>query len=118
MPAGPSPPICAELWKTHRTRPWLFPHPGSVDRPRPLSRRALQLAFVAARERSGLTKHPVSHTLRHCYGTHLLESGVNLRLLQAESGPSFSQHHGADTHLTAPALASLRDPLNALMRGP
>lgn len=58
-----------DLWKTHRTRPWLFPHLGSLDRPRPLSRRALHLAFAAARERSGLKKHPVIHTLRHCYGT-------------------------------------------------
>jgi len=43
-----------ELWNIHRTRPWLFPHPGSLDRPRPISRRALQLAFAAARARSGM----------------------------------------------------------------
>lgn len=106
-----------ELWKTHRTRPWLFPHLGSLDRPRPLSRRALHLAFAAARERSGLKKHPVIHTLRHCYGTHLLEAGVSLRLIQANLGHRSPNTTALYTHLTAPALAVLRDPLNALMRG-
>jgi site-specific recombinase XerD len=82
-----------------------------------LSRRAIQLAFAAARERSRLTKHPVIHTLRHCYGTHLLEAGVSLRLIQANLGHTSADTTALYTHLTAPALATLRDPLNALMRG-
>lgn len=104
-----------EFWKTHRTRPWLFPHPGSADHPRPLTRRALQNAFAAARERCALPKHPVIHTLRHCCGTHLMEAGVNLRLIQANLGHRSLNTTALYTHLTEPALAAVRDPLNALV---
>jgi site-specific recombinase XerD len=102
-----------ELWKTHRTRPWLFP--GSGVQPRPISRKALQEAFAAARQRCALAKHPKIHTLRHCYATHLLEAGVNLRLIQATLGHGSPKTTALYTHLTEPALATLRDPLKALM---
>ena len=104
-----------EFWKTHRTRPWLFPGPGSLERSRPVSRRALQMAFAAARERCALNKHPKIHTLRHCHGTHLLEAGVNLRLIQANLGHRSPNTAALYTHLTEPALAVLRDPLNSLI---
>ncbi len=54
---------------------------------------------------------------RHCYGTHLLEAGVSLRIIQANLGHTSPNTTALYTHLTAPALALLRDPLNALMRG-
>lgn len=114
MPA----PLLTQLrafWKTHRTRPWLFPHPGALDQPRPLSRRDLQLAFAAARARCPLNKHPKIHTLRHCHGTHLLEAGVNLRLIQANLGHRSPNTTALYTHLTEPALARLRAPLNGLI---
>jgi integrase/recombinase XerD len=106
-----------EFWKTHRTRPWLFPAPGCPASPRPLSRKAVQDAFAAARQRCALPKHPKIHTLRHCYGTHLLESGLNLRLIQVNLGHSSPKTTALYTHLTEPALATLRDPINALMHG-
>lgn len=102
-----------EFWKTHRTRPWLFPAPGAP--PQPVSRKSLQDAFTAARERCALSKHAKIHTLRHCYATHLLEAGVNLRLIQATLGHGSPKTTALYTHLTEPAVATLRDPLNALM---
>jgi site-specific recombinase XerD len=105
-----------EFWKTHRTRPWVFPAPTSLSSPRPLSRRDVQDAFAAARERCALPKHPKIHTLRHCYGTHLLEAGVNLRVIQVSLGHSSPKTTALYTHLTEPALATVRDPINALMQ--
>lgn len=104
------------FWKTHRTTPWLFPAPHAGQVPRPLSRKSLQEAFAAARERCGLHKHPTIHTLRHCYATHLLEAGVNLRLIQANLGHHSPKTTALYTHLTEPAQATLRAPLEALMR--
>lgn len=112
-------PLLAQLrqfWKTHCTCPWLFPAPRSANHPRPLSCKSIQEAFTAARQRCALSKHPTVHTLRHCYATHLLEVGVNLRLIQANLGHRSPKTTALYTHLTEPALATLRDPLEQLMR--
>jgi integrase/recombinase XerD len=44
-------------------------------------------AFRHAKRDAGVAKRGVSvHTLRHCYATHLLEAGVNLRVIQKHMG--------------------------------
>jgi site-specific recombinase XerD len=109
-------PRLREFWKTHRTRPWLFPAPGSHNPSRPLSRKSIQKAFASARQRCALSKHPTVHTLRHSYATHLLEVGVNLRLIQANLGHRSPKTTALYTHLTEPAWATLRVPLDQLTR--
>lgn len=114
------PPLLVRLrafWKTHRSLPWLFPAPHSTNPTRPLNRKGIQQAFTTARERCGLNKHPTVHTLRHCYATHLLELGVNLRLIQANLGHRSPKTTALYTHLTEPAQATLGVPLEALLSG-
>jgi integrase/recombinase XerD len=104
------------FWKTHRSGPWLFPHFNSKDRPRPLDTRGIEDAFAAARNRCGLSKHPTVHSLRHSYATHLLERGVNLRLIQDALGHTSPTTTALYTHLTEPARAAMRDPVDELMK--
>jgi integrase/recombinase XerD len=92
-------------WTTHRNPVWLFPAqgPAGCDRPTataPMSARGLQHAFHAAVQQVGLTKSASLHTLRHSWAIHLLESGVNLRLIQVWLGHNSPSTTAIYTHLT------------------
>jgi site-specific recombinase XerD len=98
-------------WRVKRPQEWLFPgqHGQSVGDEH------LQRALHAARIECGLAKHASVHTLRHSYATHLLEAGVNLRVIQEFLGHSSPQTTAVYTHLTAPALQCAVAAVNRVM---
>lgn len=70
-------------WRVYRPARYLFPGKAAD---RPLSPSAVQKACGRARRRAGLGKRVSPHTLRHCYATHLLEAGKDLRTIQVRLG--------------------------------
>jgi site-specific recombinase XerD len=64
---------------------------------------------------SGLNKAAHVHTLRHSYATHLLEAGVNLRIIQSILGHTTPTTTAVYTHLTAQVRASVDTPINDLV---
>lgn len=121
----PLPPRTLELlrqyWKTHRHPTWLFPAPGRggigmSTASTPMPRTSVQDAFRAALTHSGINKRASVHTLRHSYATHLLEAGVNLRLIQDYLGHNTPTTTAIYTHLTVKADALARRALTELMR--
>jgi len=82
----------------------------------PITRDSLQSAFRHAVKRSGIHKRAHVHTLRHSYATHLLEDGVNLRLIQEYLGHSSLRTTAVYTHLTREIHDAARDPINRLMQ--
>jgi site-specific recombinase XerD len=110
-------------WKTPRHNPWLFPATGrdqqhSPTATSPRSRASVQGAFRKATQRAGITKTGAAiPTLRHAYATHLLEAGVNPRLIQR-----YLEHTPLETtlvslHLTHKGHDDAYERLNALMQG-
>jgi integrase/recombinase XerD len=110
-------------WKTHRNTTWLFPATGrdqqqSPTAISPMSRSSVQGAFRIAKHRAGLTKLGVAiHTLRHSYATHLLEAGVNPRLIQRYLGHTQLETTMIYLHLTHKGHEDAYERLNALMHG-
>ena len=110
-------PILAELrslWKTHRDKRWLFPSPRQEG---PISRYALWLTFKQAVRAAGITRRITPHSLRHSYATRLLESGVDIRVVQILLGHARIGTTAIYTHLTEPTRASLKRILDKLMTG-
>jgi integrase/recombinase XerD len=110
-------PVLAELrslWKTHRDKRWLFPSPRQEG---PISRYALWLTFKQAVRAAGITRRITPHSLRHSYATRLLESGVDIRVVQILLGHARIGTTAIYTHLTEPTRASLKRILDGLMTG-
>jgi integrase/recombinase XerD len=115
--------LLRDHWRTHRHPTLLFPATprpglqGSVAADcGPITRGSLQSAFHRAVQSSGLHKRAHVHTLRHSYATHLLEDGVNLRLIQEYLGHSSPRTTEVYTHLTREIRDAARDPINRLMQ--
>lgn len=108
-----------QQWTTHRHPVWLFPersYYGTVleAASKPMTPRSLQRAFVTALTASGIRKAATVHTLRHSWATHLLEAGVNLRLIQIYLGHRSAQTTALYTHLTQKTEVMATEAINRL----
>lgn len=93
---------CLEILRLHfklnRPKVYLFEpqhKPGE-----PVSDRTLQHIVKKAAEKAGLKKNISCHTLRHSFATHLLESGVNIKLIQHFLGHTTLKSTSVYLHLT------------------
>ena len=109
-----------QYWATHRNPVLLFPaegrnHSALAQATEPMSKSSVQDAFRAALKKSGNNKRASVHTLRHSWATHLLEAGVNLRLIQEWLGHSSPATTSVYTHLTVKAEQLGAAAINQLM---
>jgi integrase/recombinase XerD len=115
------------FWLTHKHRTFLFPADGrdhrGVSHPKgpsqaktPMSVTAVQGAIRQITRKIDFGKKISTHTLRHCYATHLLEAGIPLRLIQQYLGHSSLQTTMIYLHLTHTAAVDALRVINELFR--
>jgi site-specific recombinase XerD len=108
-------------WRSHRHPQLLFPAWGRDSRSAasattPMAISSVQGAFRSAKQQAGITKRAVSvHTLRHAYATHLLEAGVNLRVIQQYLGHTSLETTMVYLHLTNKGQEEARAHIDTLM---
>ncbi len=74
----------------------------------------LQKAVKSAVDRVGIQKRVGCHTLRHSFATHMLENGVNIRVLQTLLGHADVKTTEIYTHVMKHSIEELQSPLDAL----
>src|SRR6516162_5554637 len=97
--------VLREYWVTHRHPQWLFPATGRDQKQAalaadPMDKSSVQGAMRRVVQELKFQKAISIHSLRHSYATHLLEAGVNLRLIQQYLGHSSLQTTMVYLHLT------------------
>lgn len=87
-----------EYWRRDKPRLWLFPNPGGNA---PIDIKTAQRRYNQARTAAHIRKTGGIHTLRHCFATHLLESGVDLVTIQTLMGHKDLSTTGRYLHLVS-----------------
>ena len=99
-------------YKAYQPRVWLF---CSRNSDKPMSVSTITRVFRDAKRKAGIKKGHGIHTLRHCFATHLLESGYDLRRIQILMGHRSLSTTMVYLHVSNTAISSIASPLDRIM---
>ncbi len=109
--------LLREWWKVGRQQGvmhpdgWLFPGQHYL---KPICYRQVHRIAAEAAHAAGITKRVGPHTLRHSFATHLLEDGVDVRIIQALLGHAKLETTALYTRVATRTVKSVISPLDRL----
>jgi site-specific recombinase XerD len=112
--------VLRQYWATHRNPVWIFPatgrdHAQARFATEPMATSSVHGVMIRLVKQLGIKKRVTTHTLRHSYATHLLEAGINLRLIQQYLGHGSLQATMIYLHLTSLGQEQARVTIDRLM---
>lgn len=101
-------------WKAARPKgPGLFPgRSRSADAG--LSRKAIHHVITKVARKAGIKKRVHPHLLRHCFATHMLELGADIRTVQVSLGHASIESTSKYLHLSNAHLRATPSPIDVL----
>ena len=114
--------ILRGYYKTHRNKKWVFPtegknHSQAPTAEEPMSESSVQGVIKAVLKQLNWDHRGIStHTLRHCYATHLLEGGVSIKLIQKYLGHAHLTTTMIYLHVTTVGEENAIAKINAIMK--
>lgn len=103
--------ILRSYWRLARLERFLFP---GRDKNRPIEATVLHAACRSARSAAGIDKRGSVHVLRHSFATHLLESGVDIRIIQVLLGHEHLSTTARYTRVSTHLIGTTTSPLDRL----
>jgi integrase/recombinase XerD len=101
-------------WRRHKPKEWLFPGGKWHTSKKPITTKVAWHACQQAAKRAGLKKKVHPHILRHCFATHMLEAGADLRVIQMLLGHSDLEETTIYLHVSKRHLNATASPLDSL----
>jgi integrase/recombinase XerD len=84
------------------------------SRVKPLTTRNIQKIVKGTKQRANINKKVTPHTLRHSFATHLLEQGIDIRVIQQMLGHSSLSTTQVYTHISSEQLKKVENPFDKL----
>jgi site-specific recombinase XerD len=98
-------------WRAYKPERYLFEGQRQGQH---ISTETIQVVFKHACKKAGIIKPASVHSLRHSFATHLLESGVNLKIIQSLLGHSSLRTTSIYLHVTKFDPASIKSPFDEI----
>jgi len=103
--------LLREYFKQYRPKKWLFE--GQIAGTQ-YAETSLNKVFQKAKGKAAIKIPCTLHSLRHCYATHLLELGTDIRYIQALLGHKHSKTTEIYTHVTTKSIQKIKSPFDEL----
>ena len=99
-------------WRAYKPSKYLF---EGQKNGQPVSLSTIRVIFRHACKKAGINKQATVHSLRHSFATHLLESGVNLKIIQSLLGHSSLRTTSIYLHVTRFEPSSVKSPFDEIV---